>query len=73
MTDTVVYEQHDAVALISMNRPDSLNGFTSELCTDLLHAFEKATLDDGIRAVEVIVRQLADAIAQTKATTAAKK
>ena len=28
--------------------------------------------DDGIRAVEVIVRQLADAIAQTKATTAAQ-
>ncbi len=51
MTETVVYEQHDAVALISMNRPDSLNGFTSELCEDLLHAFEKATLDDEIRAV----------------------
>jgi small subunit ribosomal protein S2 len=28
--------------------------------------------DDGIRAVEVIVRQLADAIAQTKAVTAAQ-
>ena len=28
--------------------------------------------DDGIRAVEVIVRQLADAIAQTKAATAAQ-
>lgn len=51
MTGIVIYEQHDAVALISMNRPDSLNGFTSELCADLLRAFEKASLDSAIRAV----------------------
>lgn len=51
MTDTVIYEQHEAVAIISMNRPDSLNGFTSELCDDLVHAFEKAHGDDSIRAV----------------------
>lgn len=51
MTDTVIYTQDDAVALISMNRPDSLNGFTSELCSDLLLAFEKAQREDSVRCV----------------------
>ena len=37
MADTVIYEQQDAVAIISMNRPDSLNGFTTELREALLH------------------------------------
>ncbi len=51
MGETVNYERHDAVARISMNRPDSLNGFTSELCADLLLAFEKAHLDEDVRAI----------------------
>lgn len=51
MTDTVIYTQDDAVAVISMNRPDSLNGFTSELCDDLLLAFEKAQRDESVRCI----------------------
>jgi len=51
MTDTVKYEQQGAVAIVSMNRPDSLNGFTTELCGDLLAAFEQANNDESIRAV----------------------
>jgi len=51
MADTVIYEQQDAVAIISMNRPDALNGFTSELCEDLLLAFEKAQRDNTVRAI----------------------
>lgn len=51
MAETVLYEQQGAVAIISMNRPDSLNGFTTELCEDLLHAFEKAEVDPSVRAV----------------------
>lgn len=51
MTNTVIYDQQDAVAIISMNRPDSLNGFTTELCEDLLLAFEKAQVDDTVRAI----------------------
>ncbi|MCH8249024.1 MAG: enoyl-CoA hydratase/isomerase family protein [Proteobacteria bacterium] len=49
--DTVIYDQHDAVAIISMNRPDSLNGFTTELCADLLLAIEKAQRDDSVRII----------------------
>lgn len=51
MSETVIYEQQDAVAIISLNRPDSLNGFTSELCADLLLAFEKAQHDESVRVV----------------------
>lgn len=51
MAETVIYEQQDAVAIISMNRPDSLNGFTTELRKELLHAFEKAHRDDSVRII----------------------
>ena len=51
MAGTVNYEQQDTVAIISMNRPDSLNGFTSELCADLVLAFEKAHRDDSVHVV----------------------
>jgi len=51
MPDTVIYEQQDAVAIISINRPDSLNGFTSELCEDLLLAFEAAGRDETVRTI----------------------
>lgn len=51
MTDTVTYSQDDQVAIITLNRPDALNGFTTELCEDLLHALEKAGADPGIRVV----------------------
>jgi 2-(1,2-epoxy-1,2-dihydrophenyl)acetyl-CoA isomerase len=51
MTETVRYSQDGAVAIVSLNRPDSLNGFTSELCNELLLAFEKAERDDTVRAV----------------------
>lgn len=51
MAGTVIYEQQGAVAIISMNRPDSLNGFTPALCADLVLAFEKAHRDDTVRVV----------------------
>ena len=51
MTDTVIYSQQDAVAVISLNRPDALNGFTAELCDDLLLAMERAHRDESVRAV----------------------
>lgn len=51
MADTVIYKQEDAVAIISMNRPDALNGFTTELREQLLHAFEKAHRDESVRVV----------------------
>ena len=51
MGATVIYEQQEGVAIIAMNRPDSLNGFTPELCEDLLRTFEKAEQDESVRVV----------------------
>ncbi len=51
MGDITRYEQHDAVALIALNRPDSLNAFTTELRAALLAALERARDDDSVRAV----------------------
>ena len=51
MSEIVKYEQHGHVAVISLNRPDSLNAFTSGLCEGLLPALEKARDDESVRAV----------------------
>jgi 2-(1,2-epoxy-1,2-dihydrophenyl)acetyl-CoA isomerase len=51
MTETVRYEQHDKVAIVALNRPESLNGFTTALCTGLQEALERASQDGGIRVV----------------------
>ncbi len=51
MSDIVHYEQHDAVAVIKINRPDSMNAFTTELSLDLQLALERAHHDDTVRAV----------------------
>ena len=51
MATTVNYRQDGPVVVLSLNRPDSLNGFTSELCTELLQAFERASSDESVRVV----------------------
>lgn len=51
MSDIVRYEQQDAVALITLNRPDSMNSFHTELRADLLQAFDRARDDDAVRVV----------------------
>ena len=51
MSDIVKYERRDQVALITLNRPDAMNSFTSQLSFDLLDALEQAHHDDDIRIV----------------------
>jgi 2-(1,2-epoxy-1,2-dihydrophenyl)acetyl-CoA isomerase len=49
--ETVKYEQDDAVAVITINRPDAMNSFDDDLRRDLLAACRKAAEDSAIRAV----------------------
>ena len=49
--NTVKYARDDAVAIITINRPDSMNAFDEELRSELLGAFERAAADDSVRAV----------------------
>jgi 2-(1,2-epoxy-1,2-dihydrophenyl)acetyl-CoA isomerase len=51
MSDIVRYEQAGGVAVITLNRPDAMNSFTSQLSVDLLQALEKAHNDEAVRAV----------------------
>ncbi|MDJ0613821.1 MAG: enoyl-CoA hydratase-related protein [Rhizobiaceae bacterium] len=45
------YETADAVCTITLNRPDSLNSFNTELRLDLLKALEAAEADTSVRVI----------------------
>jgi 2-(1,2-epoxy-1,2-dihydrophenyl)acetyl-CoA isomerase len=51
MSDLVSYEQDGAVAVLTINRPDAMNAFTTELSLALQLALEKAHNDDSVRIV----------------------
>ncbi|MEZ5659320.1 MAG: enoyl-CoA hydratase-related protein [Burkholderiaceae bacterium] len=51
MSSPVLYETADAVATITLNRPDSLNALSSELMTALRLHVEAAEHDSAVRAV----------------------
>ena len=51
MSEIVNYEQHGAVVVITLNRPDRMNSFTSELSLGLLAALERSNDDASARAV----------------------
>ena len=51
MGDIVRYELHDAVAVITLNRPDSMNAFDTALRAEVVAAFDKARDDDSVRVV----------------------
>ena len=51
MSDIVKYEQHSAVAVITLHRPEAMNAFNTELRADLAAALDKAHNDDSVRVV----------------------
>ena len=51
--ETVVYGVSDAVASITMNRPDSRNALNAQMCREMAAAFELATSSDQVRLVLV--------------------
>lgn len=51
MSDIVKYEQQDAVAIITLHRPDAMNSFDTDLRAALAYALEKAHEDDSVRVV----------------------
>ncbi len=48
---TLLFEQADGVAAITLNRPDVLNSYNSAMRRDLLSAFQAVARDEGARAV----------------------
>ena len=53
MSDIVNYENRGPVAVISLNRPDSMNAFTTALSNDLQLALERAAGDESVRVIIV--------------------
>jgi len=51
VSEIVGYEQHGAVVVITLNRPDRMNSFTTELAVDLLEAIERSNDDDSARVI----------------------
>ena len=49
----ILYSVDDFVATITLNRPDKLNAWTSEMDADVHHAVERAAADDAVRAIVI--------------------
>jgi 2-(1,2-epoxy-1,2-dihydrophenyl)acetyl-CoA isomerase len=49
--DTVLFEKRDAIALVTLNRPQALNSFTRQMHEKLWTAFSKIENDRTIRAM----------------------
>lgn len=48
---TVLYERHEAVALITLNRPGVLNAFDAAMRREVREAIDQANRDESVRAV----------------------
>jgi enoyl-CoA hydratase/carnithine racemase len=51
--ETLLYAVDDGVATITLNRPDRLNAFTTQMMLDLIAAFDATDADDAVKAVIV--------------------
>lgn len=51
--ETLIYCVKDAVATISLNRPDRLNAINNQMITELITAFDLTDADDDVRVVIV--------------------
>jgi enoyl-CoA hydratase/carnithine racemase len=51
--ETLLYSVEDGIALVTLNRPEKLNAFTSRMMADLIAAFDITDADDGVKAVIV--------------------
>ena len=52
---TIQYAVDDAVATITLHRPDKMNAFTSRMCHELLDALDQV---DGDGPKQFLVRQM---------------
>ena len=51
--DTILYEVRDNILTITLNRPEKLNAFTTQMMIELLDALDRADADDEVRAIIV--------------------
>ena len=51
--ETLLYDDADGIATLTLNRPDRLNAVNATVIRELVAAFDRADADDGVRAVIV--------------------
>ena len=51
--ETLLYSVEDGVATVTLNRPDKLNAFNTQMMKDMIAAFDETDRDDAVRAVIV--------------------
>ena len=51
--NTLDYQVKDFILTLTLNRPEQLNAFTVEMANELVHAFDRASADDDVRAIVV--------------------
>jgi enoyl-CoA hydratase/carnithine racemase len=51
--ETILYDVADGIATITLNRPDKLNAFTTQMMVDMIAAFDASDVDDDVRVVIV--------------------
>ncbi|MDO9429731.1 MAG: crotonase/enoyl-CoA hydratase family protein [Phenylobacterium sp.] len=51
--ETLAYELEDGVATITLNRPEKLNAFNTQMMKDLIAVFDVTDADDAVKAVIV--------------------
>ena len=51
MTDVVLYENHNGIATITLNRPDKLNAMNGEMVEQLTGRIAEAGADDNVKVV----------------------
>ncbi len=51
--NTIDYQAKDFILTLTLHRPEQLNAFTVEMAHELVHAFDRASADDAVRAIVV--------------------
>lgn len=51
--NTINYEVEDRILTLTLNRPEILNAFNTDMLSEMLDAFDRADADDDVRAIIV--------------------
>ena len=51
--ETIIYDVEDGILTLTLNRPDKLNAFNTDMMNEMIDAFDKADIDDTVKAIVV--------------------
>jgi enoyl-CoA hydratase/carnithine racemase len=51
--ETILYSVEDGIATITLNRPEKMNAFTTQMRDEMIAAFDRTDADDAVRVVIV--------------------